>query len=654
VKIPGRQDPKANLYKLVYDWLQDERKEKWVLILDNVDDDRFLHEAPSISQDGSGRDNNRTLGQPLFAYLPLSSRGSVIMTTRSKGVASRMVEERDVIAVEPMDKIHARTLFEKKLGMPENQEDIMELTAALEFMPLTIVQAAAYIKQRAPRSSVKQYLEKFRQSDREKMSLLDHEGGQLRRDREAKNSIILTWQISFDHIRQMRPTAADLLSLMSFFDRQGIVECLLRDQSNSGNNHGNAEESWEDDDGLEDEDSWGDETSDNDENSTLESDVNNPFESDIIVLRNFSFISVNMDGASFEMHRLVQLAMQKWLKAYGRLEQWKQRFIRNLSREFPTGEYENWERCKLIFPHAQSAMAQRPDADDSLGEWASLLYNAAWFAWRKGNVIEAEEMAVKAMKARKKVLGPEHESTLSSIDMVGSAFDSQGKYKEAEAMHQWALAGKEKVLGVNHPNTLASISYLGRVLTSQGKYNEAEAMYQRALAGYKKVLGVDHPYTLTSINNLGRVLDSQGKYKEAEAMHQWALAGKEKVLGVDHPNTLASINNLGRVLDSQGKYKEAEAMHQRALAGSEKVLGVDHPDTLISMWNLSHTWKKQGRDDEALELLKTCIQLQHQKLGPCHPHTVSAMANLDDWQVSGRDPSSFRDPPIVPHTLTER
>jgi tetratricopeptide (TPR) repeat protein len=523
-----------------------------------------------------------------------------------------MVEERDIIAVEPMDKIHARTLFEKRLGMPENQEDIMELTAALEFMPLTIVQAAAYIKQRAPRSLVKQYLEKFRKSDREKMSLLDHEGGQLRRDREAKNSIILTWQISFDHIRLIRPTAADLLSLMSFFDRQGIVECLLRDQVNSGNNRGNAEESWKDDDGLDDEDSWGDETSDNDENSTLESDVNNPFEGDIIVLRNFSFISVNMDGASFEMHRLVQLAMQKWLKAYGRLEQWQQRFIRNLSREFPTGEYENWERCKLIFPHAQSAMAQRPDADDSLREWASLLYNAAWFAWRKGNVIEAEEMAVKAMKARKKVLGPEHKSTLNSIDMVGLAFGSQGKYKEAEAMHQWALAGKEKVLCVDHPETLISVSNLGRVLDSQGKFKEAEVIFQRVLAGY------------------------------------------EKVLGVNHPETLRSISNLGNMLNSQGNYKEAEAIHQRALAGREKVLGVDHPDTLISMWNLSHTWKKQGRDDEALELLQTCIQLQHQKLGPCHPHTVSAMAYLDDWQVSGRDPSSFQDPPIVSQIRSQR
>jgi hypothetical protein len=62
---------------------------------------------------------------------------------------------------------------------------------------------------------VQLYLEELRKSDRTTTSLLNHEGGHLRRDWEAKNSIIVTWQISFDHICETRPSAADLLSLMS-------------------------------------------------------------------------------------------------------------------------------------------------------------------------------------------------------------------------------------------------------------------------------------------------------------------------------------------------------------------------------------------------------------------------------------------------------
>jgi hypothetical protein len=171
------------------------------------------------------------------------------VTTRSKGVALRIVEENDIIMVDPMNKIHAEALFEKKVRRQANQEDTTELMEALEYMPLAIVQAAAYIKQMAPYSSVKQYLKEFRKSDHRRLSLLNHEGGQLQQDWEAKNSIILTWQISFDHIRQARPIAADLLSLMSFFDRQGIIKYLLQDQNERENSSERLEENQEDKDG---------------------------------------------------------------------------------------------------------------------------------------------------------------------------------------------------------------------------------------------------------------------------------------------------------------------------------------------------------------------------------------------------------------------
>lgn len=64
--------------------------------------------------------------------------------------------------------------------------------------------------------------------DRSKKSVLDEAEKDLRRDREARNSIILTWQISFDHIHRARPSAAKLLSLMSLCDRQAIPESLVR------------------------------------------------------------------------------------------------------------------------------------------------------------------------------------------------------------------------------------------------------------------------------------------------------------------------------------------------------------------------------------------------------------------------------------------
>jgi hypothetical protein len=65
------------------------------------------------------------------------------------------------------------------------------------------------------------------------------------------------------------------------------------------------------------------------------------FEDDILVLRDYSFISISADRVNFEIHRLVQLAMQEWLKAHKQLEKWKGRFIRTLHHKFLVGNYEN-------------------------------------------------------------------------------------------------------------------------------------------------------------------------------------------------------------------------------------------------------------------------------------------------------------------------
>ena len=144
-------------------------------------------------------------------------------------MALRTVEDYDIIPVEPMNESQAISLFEKKFGVQSDLSAIDQLATALEFMPLAIVQAAAFIKQRAPRESVAQYLERFQKSDKQKINLLDYGGGQLRRDPEAKNAILVTWQISFEDIQERRPSAAGLLSLMSFFDRQGIPSSLLQE-----------------------------------------------------------------------------------------------------------------------------------------------------------------------------------------------------------------------------------------------------------------------------------------------------------------------------------------------------------------------------------------------------------------------------------------
>ena len=145
IKIPGRQDPKANIFKLVHNWLRGRNSGQWLLILDNVDNLDLLSEVKDAGHRGQGTGADSERLQPISAYLPQSQNGSILVTSWSQTVALKLVEEKDIIVVQPMAPVHALSLFEKKLGPLDQRDDTAELTAALEYIPLAIVQAAAYI-----------------------------------------------------------------------------------------------------------------------------------------------------------------------------------------------------------------------------------------------------------------------------------------------------------------------------------------------------------------------------------------------------------------------------------------------------------------------------------------------------------------------------
>jgi len=629
VKIAGRRDPQANIFKLVHDWLCD-CKQRWLLVLDNVDDARFLLENPATQ--------SKIVSQPLREYLPHYERGSILITTRNKEAALRLVEQRDIVFVEPMDKAQAQALLEKKLEAQEDNSRVAELAAMLEYMPLAVVQAAAYISQSAPRCSVAQYLEQFRRSDGEKTSLLDHEAGQLRRDREAKNSIIITWQISFEHLRQNKPSAADLLSLMSFFDRQGIPEALVH--GDQGAKRANiASERREGSTRRRLRQIFGrGKSKPRTHKERKESDgCRMRFENDVVALRNLCLISVNINGSTFEMHSLVQLATRRWLTANGQLERWKQQFVSSLCGAFPTGEYENWAACQTLYAHAKAAVGQRPEDELSIAEWATVLYRAAWFAGRIGNITDAEMLATKAMKARKKVLGQEHEDTLRSVAMVGLAYKLGGRWDDAERLEVQVMETSKTKLGAGHPHTLSSIANLASTYRKQGRWDEAEKLFIQVMETCKTKLGADHPDTLLSMGNLASTYRKQGRWDEAEELEVQVMETRKTKLGADHPHTLSSVANLASTYRDQGRWDEAEKLQVQAMKTSRSKLGADHPDTLTSMGNLASTYRDQGRWHEAEKLFVQVTETRKTKLGADHPHTLNSMGNLaSTYRKQGR------------------
>ena len=318
VKLSGRNQPKADIPQLVYSWLSNERNGQWVVILDSADDGDVFFAA------SDGRE-----GKPLSSYLPQSRNGSILVTTRNKDLAYRLTGSHNHLEIGRMVVADALLLLEKKLGPASDVDAASDLVQALDLVPLAISQAAAYIQARSPMSSVEKYLAEFRKGERKRAQLLGHDAGDLRRDGGASNAILTTWQISFNHIRSKRPSAAGLLSLMSFFDRQGITKSLLKPVNAEGvvqvARHDLSDDS-------ESECGSGDEADDG-------------FEDDVAMLREFCLVVTNEDGSVFEMHGLVQLSMRKWLEADGLQDKFRRQFVERMAAAFPTGDYSNWTIC---------------------------------------------------------------------------------------------------------------------------------------------------------------------------------------------------------------------------------------------------------------------------------------------------------------------
>ncbi|GAB1319497.1 hypothetical protein MFIFM68171_09707 [Madurella fahalii] len=396
VKLPGRNQPKADIPQLVYYWLSNERNGRWIMILDSADDGDVFYNANSSHglTPGDARDK-----RPFATYLPQSRNGSIIVTTRNRDLAFRLTGHRqNMIDVGPMAQADALTLLEKKLGSLGSPASL-DVAADL---------------------------------------------------------------ISFDHIRTKRRTAADLLSLMSFFDRQGIPGWILKP---SGVAKDTMREKGPDEAGGGESDDSGS-TTDDDTNNDADDVIDGGFEDDVAILRDYCLILVDETGDEFEMHGLVQLSTRRWLEALGQQEAFKQQCIKRMAASFPTGKYENWATCRSLFAHVQVALGYRPS---------------------------------KARKVREKRLGKEDVATLASIAMFANILWSQGWWEEAEKLFVQVMETRKTKLGADHPDTLMSMHDLAYTWEDQGRRADALALMEDCAKARRRVLGEEHPYTLLSL-----------------------------------------------------------------------------------------------------------------------------------------------------------
>ena len=419
LKLPGHDDPQTNSPQLLSDWLSNEENGSWLMVLDNADDTGIWT--------GLGRQGPESL--PLVTFIPRGSHGSVLITTRDSELGKNLTNSKqkpiNVLALRPED---AEALLRSKLSDDEElvQEDANEMIKTLDYLPIAITQAAAFLDQND--MTVAHYLQLFRAGKAHTEDILNKGTYDSGRDHEIQTSVFQTWKLTFDQISSQAQIAADILSLMAMFNRQSLSATLVH----------------------------------NDEIREFD------FRVAIQKLKAYSLITEESDGEHFSMHGLVQLSIQRYVEYKNGLLKWQENALTALHRICPPDNYFlDWTSVEALNPHIQVILGYRFSTAKSHVKIATIRGILGSYVRFQGQYSVAFEHHSESLRLRNQYLSPQHPDTLTSMDCLAMCLTVQCKYDEAHDMYRRVLELRKEVLGPEHPDTLKSMNGLGNVLRCQ-------------------------------------------------------------------------------------------------------------------------------------------------------------------------------------------
>jgi len=575
----------------VKNWFH-QRRDSILLVFDGADTINDVDDASYID---------------LTSFLSNGATVDTIITTRSS--RAQQMTSLEAIGVAEMEAEEAVTLFCKyakaKCEAGDTADEVLKILRELGSLPLAVTLAGSYIAD-TPRLLVdlRQYLPIYH---KHRKQLLGYKA--KKQIHQYTESILTTWETSFEAVARQSPMASRLLCLLAFLNFDDIFTDLFTATTDNATNVDKRRRSIVSQEVIFD-----------------QFDVESAF----AVLGTYSLVQWRRDQDAYSMHRLVHT----WSRDRLELDQQSVLSVaalKLLTDIISTGKRDVAYGLRLV-PHLMTnfkALSTIHSSSSSLDEVAlNLIAVVANFLNRLGRWSDQLQVESFLFQRMCEVAGVGHLDTITSMNNLAGVMREQGKYEDAEVMHQQALAAREMILGKEHPDTITSMNNLAGVMRDRGKYEDAEVMHRQALVVRERILGGEHPDTITSMNNLAGVMRDRGKYEDAEVTHRQALAVRERILGKEHPDTITSMNNLAGVMRDRGKYEDAEVMHRQALAARERILGKEHPDTVMSMSNLAGILGDQGKYKEAEKLYQLALAMMWKVLGNKHPHALTSMSNL--------------------------
>ena len=536
-----KQENKEDIKQLVQQRLCSKTAGKWLLIVDNADDLDLL------------RGQEQT--ECILPYLPESDDGLTIFTTRHGAVAQYLVGN-DVVEIGKMTAKEAMDLIEKSLlrkASPDNDEVVTNLLAELDYLPLAITQAVAYIN--INKSSMSEYLRLLKNTEQDAIAIMSTDFGDRTRYQNMTNAVAKTWTITFNKILEQNALAADLLGFISCIEWRAIPYSMLPKASSEALLAGA-----------------------------------------IGMLCSYSFLEKQDNGKKLDMHRLVHLATRTWIRQNGREAETSKAAMKHLSEVFPYDDYTNREIWNDYLPHA--ARIDKDEQCQDTWERSKLCLKVGECLYVDGKMKEAVIWLQESCKWRDRNLTQDDADRLLSQHELAVAYRANGQVKEAMELLERVIT-IEEVVAEDHPNRLASQHMLATAYRSNGQVKEAIELLERVVT-IQEVLAEDHPDRLASQYELARAYRSNGQVKEAIELLERVVTIRE-VLAEDHPDRLASQHELARAYHSNGRIKEAIELLEHVVTIRRKTMAEDHPERVASEDVLAFFYENLQKTSETSE-----------------------------------------------------
>ena len=392
--LPVKNDSDQNLVvSAVLNWLR--TNENWLLVLDNADDPHLVKN-----------------------FLPSNPKGHILLTSRAQFFDNLGISSP--IKMEKMLPEDAWKFFIKRTEClnlePSELKALEELTLELDYLPLAIEQAGAYIKK--IKCSFKDYLFSYKKRGLKLLEQLKVLSGNY------SKSVATTWLLNFERVEQDSKVSAEILFVSAFLNSSQIpAEIFIKGAKELGSMISSA---------LED----------------VESD---PLVLDEILepLTQYSLITRDTNNHTYDIHRLVQAVLKDRMDENTQ-KIWIQRVIKAVNRAFPEVEYKNWALCDKLLPHAQTCAEYIKQWGSETEESAKLINSSGSYLYKRARFKESEPLLKSSLKIRKKVLEPDHFDVSESLNNLAELYTDLARYSEAEPLCTRALEIREKVLGSEH------------------------------------------------------------------------------------------------------------------------------------------------------------------------------------------------------------